>query len=400
MSQDEDEERSLSLQMGFHSDWLITQGQLLHETPSRYDGISHEKELLLRRSACEYIDKIRNSRRAQPAGSSNSSSSSSSSKRSRSSRDAPGFIRLQVVLTAKVLVQRFYTQHSFKTHPWGDVALAALFLAAKVEDRPVKIVVILNKYFLLLDPEHDDFVERSKDEDYLDMKSRVLKFERIILHTLSFNVCYSNSHQNTFLRKVVRRNCPETDWKALESISKTFLNDSFHTVACLLFSPEQIAGAMVYLALRMKGYKSTPEASSNGNSTSSNNSTSSSRSVSDGAWANKFGATKEQITYLSRLMLTMYNDKMQRVGKASPQMLTLMSAVEAELAPGGQWPLSNDASGGLTTISPTDSNDNGKNGSSASNSSRSSSTSTSSSSSSSSSATQRKDDRVSKRPRQ
>jgi hypothetical protein len=131
--------------MGFQDNWLITPEQLRDETPSRFDGLSYEQEMHLRTQACFHIDRLRNCRRP--------------------SETTLDFIKQHVVSTAKLLLHRFYTQHSFKTHQYEDVALAALFLAAKVEDRPIKVVTLLNKYFLLQDPQHQDFLEKSRDQE-------------------------------------------------------------------------------------------------------------------------------------------------------------------------------------------------------------------------------------------
>jgi hypothetical protein len=131
--------------MGFQDNWLITPEQLRDETPSRFDGLSYEQEMHLRTQACFHVDRLRNCRRPSEA--------------------TLDFIKQHVVSTAKLLLHRFYTQHSFKTHAYEDVALAALFLAAKVEDRPIKVVTLLNKHFLLQDPQHQDYVEKSREQE-------------------------------------------------------------------------------------------------------------------------------------------------------------------------------------------------------------------------------------------
>jgi len=292
-----------SLTIGFGGEWIVTEEQLFNNTPSRYDGISYDQEIEMRTTACERIDNIRNAHRKIEG---------------QELRDSPSFMRQQVVVTAKLLLQRFYTQHSFKTHPWQDVALAALFLAAKLEDRPMKLVLILNKFFLMQDKHHVDFVDRSRDEEYLSMKEQVLKYERIILNTLAYNFTYSSTQQAKTLKTIVRRLVPEkAARKKAESTAKTLLNDSFSTVACLLYSPDTIAGAMVYLGLRMSGGTTSVEGEKQGEA--------------QDVWIAQFGASKKQVSKISSEMLSLYDRKLRSVGKTSLRMVNLRRAVEREL---------------------------------------------------------------------
>eukprot|EP00750_Incisomonas_marina_P021697 INCI4633.2.p2 GENE.INCI4633.2~~INCI4633.2.p2 ORF type:complete len:392 (+),score=92.66 INCI4633.2:311-1486(+) len=300
-----------SLQLGFQDDWLVTLEQLRDRTPSRFDDISFEEEIELRTVACFHIDTIRNT---------------------HSSGD---FIRQQVVSTAKLLLQRFYTQHSFNKHPWKDVALAALFLAAKVEDRPVKVVEVLNRHFRWADPSHQDFVERSRDEEYLEMKSRVLKFERIILHTLSFNVTYSMGQQDQTIRSLATTlAATKPRIKALQKAAKSFLNDSFNTVAALLFAAEKVAAATVYLGLRMLG--PAPDSGSNPTSASGQPSAAGAGAAAGSSDSGDsefqvFGASRDEITTICNLMFSVYQSKSRLSGKVFPKIVALQQLVEAEL---------------------------------------------------------------------
>ena len=179
------------------------------------------------------------------------------------------------VSTAMVFFHRFYAKHSFQQHDRFEVAVASIVLAAKTEESPKKLNTVLLECHKLkcrgmqqqrkgappppteLDP---------KGEEFLKMKERILLLERVILHTIGFEL--SIDHPYKFFVEQIKRLIRNRQLKykvapaagqstsqvmskmmqELVQYSMSFANDSMHTSLCLQFSPQLIATACVYLA--------------------------------------------------------------------------------------------------------------------------------------------------------
>lgn len=120
------------------------------------------------------------------------------------------------VATAMVFFHRFYAKHSFTEHDRFEVAVACLLLSAKTEEAPKKLNTVIAECVKLkhrgmqagrisqnspghagssmscasgtLDP---------KGEEFLKLKERILLLERVILHTIGFEL--SIDHPYKFL---------------------------------------------------------------------------------------------------------------------------------------------------------------------------------------------------------
>jgi len=119
--------------------------------------------------------------------------------------------------TAMVFFHRFYAKHAFSDHDRFEVAVASILLAAKAEESPKKLNQIIDECYKLkmrgmqagrisaggaaglsgastnsssqtLDP---------KGEEFLKRKERVLLLERVLLHTIGFEL--SIDHPYKFL---------------------------------------------------------------------------------------------------------------------------------------------------------------------------------------------------------
>ncbi|CAB9500354.1 Cyclin [Seminavis robusta] len=172
--------------------------------------------------------------------------------------------------TAMVFFHRFYAKHSFMEHDRFEVAVASILLAAKTEEAPKKLNEIVAKCLELkstgvsnagkgagpvIDPKSEEFAKR---------KERILLLERVVLHTIGFEL--SIDHPYKFLVEIIKKltHTRQLEYKNPQSSSKTssmnnmlndlvkysmcFANDSVHTSLCLQFSPQLIATACVYLA--------------------------------------------------------------------------------------------------------------------------------------------------------
>jgi hypothetical protein len=176
-----------------------------------------------------------------------------------------------------VFFHRFYAAHSFEDHDRFEVSVACLLLAAKTEESPKKLVTVLQECFKLKNMSarksgagNDDpkvKVDRKgyldmKCEEFLRLKERVLLLERVILHTIGFELSVAHPYKLLVeqIKKVVplrqleyidpSLNPPRQDkmMKELVQNSMNFANDSMHTSICLQFPPKTIAHACVYMS--------------------------------------------------------------------------------------------------------------------------------------------------------
>lgn len=235
------------------------------QLPSLKDGISAEEEALKRRKTCRFIE------------------------------EAGRVLKLPrvAVSTAMVFFHRFYAKHSFNDHDRFEVAVAAIVLAAKTEESPKKLKDVIMECHKLksrgmqagrIAAQQAQLKEslggrspppppplpiedlNPKEEEFAKLKERILLLERVILHTIGFEL--SIDHPYKFFVEQIKRliHNRQLRYKALPTggppdkttntklmnemvqNSMSLANDSMHTSLCLQFTPQAIATAVVYLA--------------------------------------------------------------------------------------------------------------------------------------------------------
>lgn len=158
----------------------------ISQLPSLKDGISSEEEALKRRRTCRFLE------------------------------EAGRILKLPQVAraTAMVFFHRFYAKHSFALHDRFEVAVACLLLAAKTEESPKKLNTVIEESHKLKNRgaagrtvSRNSSPTRNSDgmggtldpkgEEFLKLKERVLLLERVILHTIGFEL--SIDHPYKFL---------------------------------------------------------------------------------------------------------------------------------------------------------------------------------------------------------
>lgn len=225
------------------------------ELPSLRSGMSLEEELIKRRKTCRFIEQ------------------------------ACRILKLSKIplATAFVLFHRFYVKHSFQDHDRFEVAVACIVLAAKTEETPKKLNLVIEECHKLkiegmkagrvstqpssstspasvmpLDP---------KGEEFAKIKERILLLERVILHTIGFELSIDHPYKFIMVqikgyvanREIEFIEKPENSSAATPDPSSTlmarmvqftlnFINDSFHTLLCLQCEPRDIATACIYMA--------------------------------------------------------------------------------------------------------------------------------------------------------
>ena len=116
--------------------------------------------------------------------------------------------------TAMVFFQRFYAVHSFADHDRFEVAVACILLAAKTEETPKKLTCIIQECHKLKynsakrassgsssnnnnnnSNNNDDGVLDVNSKDFIKLKERTLLLERVILHTIGFELSIDHPHK-------------------------------------------------------------------------------------------------------------------------------------------------------------------------------------------------------------
>jgi len=191
---------------------LITKEQLESRSPSRKDAISVEEERTLRKGACLFI---------QQAGL---------------------LLKFPQITSvwALVLFHKFYSRRSFARFDRFLIATTCLYLAAKVAETPRKIRDIVNVSYQIL----NNKTLRISSE-YWDLKDVVVKMESVVLRTLGFDVSISHPH-NYLLNYLYSLKADER----LAQLSWNILSDSYCTIICLQYKPNEIATACIYLAAK------------------------------------------------------------------------------------------------------------------------------------------------------
>jgi hypothetical protein len=232
----------------------------ISQLPSLKDGMTAEEESMKRRKTCRFIE------------------------------EAGRILKLPrvAVSTAMVFFHRFYAKHSFQQHDRFEVAVAALVLAAKTEESPKKLNTVIMECHKLKTrgmqagrisqqgsatgggassppPPPSPAMLDPKGEEFLKLKERILLLERVILHTIGFEL--SIDHPYKFFVEQIKKliDTRQLKYKVLPTNLKTaqlwpkmmnelvqysmsFANDSMHTSLCLQFTPQLIATSCIYLA--------------------------------------------------------------------------------------------------------------------------------------------------------
>eukprot|EP01138_Halocafeteria_seosinensis_P013134 gb/GECG01013414.1/.p1 GENE.gb/GECG01013414.1/~~gb/GECG01013414.1/.p1 ORF type:complete len:371 (+),score=47.25 gb/GECG01013414.1/:1-1113(+) len=161
------------------------------------------------------------------------------------------------IATAETLLQRFYYRVSLSQYDVVHASMAALFLAAKVEDqlddhkegRTMRMRDVLNVFFHIKRKRLRKTVRPLSlgCRLYNHWKDRLTKLEVVILKELGFSMYNIMEHPHKYILYYVR---------ALEGTHElarnawAYLNDSLRLDLCVRFRAESIACAAIYLASR------------------------------------------------------------------------------------------------------------------------------------------------------
>ena len=156
--------------------------------------------------------------------------------------------------TASVYLHRFFMRHGMQQpnkpglHHYS-VAATALFLATKVEEncRKMRELVVACCRVAQKNP---NLVVDEQNKEYWKWRDTILHNEDLLLEALCFDLQLDQPYRILF--EFLQYYGVEHN-KILRNTSWAFLNDSHVTTMCLLHSPRTIAGAALYVGLRLAG---------------------------------------------------------------------------------------------------------------------------------------------------
>ncbi|XP_071454997.1 cyclin-L1-like isoform X2 [Hetaerina americana] len=192
----------------------------LSPTPSQVDGLDQGTETDLRILGCELI---------QTAGI---------------------LLKLpQVAMaTGQVLFQRFYYSKSFVRHPMEPTAMGCVCLASKIEEAPRRIRDVINVFYHIKQVKNGKTIQPMiLDQNYITLKTQVIKAERRVLKELGFCVHVKHPHKIIVMYLQV---LSFEKHQALMQIAWNYMNDSLRTDVFVRYQPETVACACIYLTAR------------------------------------------------------------------------------------------------------------------------------------------------------
>jgi len=171
-----------------------------------------------------------------------------------------------------VFFHRFYAVHSFEDKERFEVAVACILLAAKTEESPKKLVTVIQECHKLKtrsakrattantsSPNSSNSaageVLDNTSREFIELKERILLHERVILHTIGFELSIDHPHKYIVEIETMYRNKQiETQPENAKIMQKVkvdahrFANDSMYLPLCLQYESKTIAAAIIYMS--------------------------------------------------------------------------------------------------------------------------------------------------------
>mmetsp|Transcript_2417 Transcript_2417/g.4514 ORF Transcript_2417/g.4514 Transcript_2417/m.4514 type:complete len:697 (+) Transcript_2417:131-2221(+) len=204
--------------------------QLMYHSPSRALGMDYKKELMQRRDTCNMI----------------------------ASLGKECEVGQLTIATASVYFHLFFACLDLKHHDRKIVGAACLFLAAKVEEKIQRVSEILEKFFIINRVKKKPIRGTPEFEKY---KQVIYEKELLLLDICGYQ--FKVQHPYTYMMTNFEElfgptyaNQPDV-WKTslktkggLVQQAWFFVNDSLRSTLCLQYKPEDIAIAVMFLALK------------------------------------------------------------------------------------------------------------------------------------------------------
>ncbi|KAF1777328.1 Cyclin-like [Phytophthora cactorum] len=194
------------------SDWIFSE-QELRSTPSQRDGMKYTDELVVRRKACDFIEKM------------------------AKALDLPKLAQI----SADNYLHRFYMRQSLVRYDNFLVAAACVLLGSKAEESPKKIGYVAKEYIAV-----------RKKHDPQAIAGKIISMEGVVLHNLAYELTLSHPYKyiNEKVDKVVRlQHLSEQETKIQSSKIKQCLHGGVFATGI-----SDLAAGAVYLAGLYESY--------------------------------------------------------------------------------------------------------------------------------------------------
>jgi cyclin T len=162
------------------------------------------------------------------------------------------------IATALIFFHRHFTVKSFAGTDHFTLAIAACFLAGKVEDTPKKLkdtVMTMQKLRLraenpteeesLWPPPSSSGKKPEETSEYLRVKKDVLQMELELMKTLNFDLNVEHSYK--YVLAYAKQLGAERD---LAQVAWNFCNDSLRTRLCVQYQAKPLAAGAIFLAAK------------------------------------------------------------------------------------------------------------------------------------------------------
>uniref|UniRef100_A0A8C8VIL9 Cyclin-Q n=1 Tax=Pelusios castaneus TaxID=367368 RepID=A0A8C8VIL9_9SAUR len=158
------------------------------------------------------------------------------------------------VATACTIYHRFF-QATVAPAPYDPylVAMAALYLAGKVEEQHLRTRDIINVSHRYLHPQSEPL---ELDSHFWELRDSIVQCELLMLRVLGFRVSFQHPHKYLLhyllsLKQWTNRHSWERT--PVSAAAWALLQDSYHGGLCLRYLPQHVAVAVLHLALQCYG---------------------------------------------------------------------------------------------------------------------------------------------------
>lgn len=141
-----------------------------------------------------------------------------------------------------VFMHRFYMFHPFQKFPAHAMAPCALFLAAKVEETPVKLEYVIKTAHMIRDPSAPPLNEKLFEE----LTQQLITNENLLLQTLGFDLVVYHPHTLII-------GCGDLVGapKIVTKLAYELATNSLHfTTMCLRYKPTLVAAICLHMAFK------------------------------------------------------------------------------------------------------------------------------------------------------
>ena len=170
---------------------------------------------------------------------------------------AQGCVLLQVsqmtICSAQLIFHRFYFRQSMKDYNILPTALAAVFLATKIEERPRKPRDIVNVFHRVLQlRKRERITTLDPDSDpYHDLRTQMFERELVVLRELGYLLYADHPHKYLMAYLPSFATADKTRNKRFAQSAWNCLSDAMRTTLPLRYPPEILACAALNLASRL-----------------------------------------------------------------------------------------------------------------------------------------------------